>query len=198
MVKLSFDYDNTYFDTPDNSMFLNHHNGKLNRVKVRIRKYIQTNDTFLEIKCKTNKGRTIKERIGRLDFESNFTLDELRFLEGHTNYPGEVLEPKIRSYFNRFTLVDKKFTERVTIDLALGFKTTSNSITIDNLVVIEIKQNRSEKTSLIVNILKENKIRAQSFSKYCIGRSLLEEGVKKNKFKPTIIRIRKEFSNQVL
>ena len=56
-----FSYYNTYFDTSDNQMYLNHHNGKLNRYKIRVRRYNQTNNSFLEIKFKNNKGRTIKK-----------------------------------------------------------------------------------------------------------------------------------------
>ncbi len=190
-----FDYDNTYFDTSDDQMFLNHQNGKLNRVKVRIREYVQTNDNFLEIKYKTNKGRTIKERVKRKSAEPTFSDSELNFIENSTSYSGLRLEPKVRSYFNRFTLVDNEFTERVTVDLFPGFETQENAVVINNLVIIEIKQSRSNKPGIIINVLKENKIRAQGFSKYCIGRALLEEKIKKNNFKPLLIKIRREFSN---
>ena len=36
-----FNYDNTYFDTPDNQMFLSHQNGKRNRYKIRVRNYVE-------------------------------------------------------------------------------------------------------------------------------------------------------------
>jgi len=35
-----FSYRNEYFDTPELSMYSDHHNGKLNRFKVRHRQYI--------------------------------------------------------------------------------------------------------------------------------------------------------------
>ena len=190
-----FNYDNTYFDTTDDQMFLNHQNGKLNRFKIRLRKYVQTNDHFLEVKFKSNKGRTIKKRVERQDFESKFTHDELSFISGSTSYSGLQLEPKIRSYFNRFTLVDNEFTERVTIDMFPGFKNHEKEIVLSNLVIIEIKQSKVAEPALIFNVLKEYKIRKQGFSKYCIGRSLLEEKIKKNNFKPLLIKIRKEFYN---
>jgi len=190
-----FNYDNTYFDTPDNQMFLNHQNGKLNRFKIRLRKYVQTDDHFLEVKFKNNKGRTIKKRVERQDFESAFTNNELSFISDFSSYSGLQLEPKIRSYFNRFTLVDNEFTERVTIDMFPGFKNHEKEIILNNLVIIEIKQSKAAEPALIFNVLKENKIRKQGFSKYCIGRSLLEEKIKKNNFKPLLIKIRKEFYN---
>ncbi len=190
-----FNYDNTYFDTVDNQMFLNHQNGKLNRHKIRLRKYVQTDDHFLEVKFKNNKGRTIKKRIEREGFESVFTHDELNFIGDSTNYSGIQLEPKISNYFHRFTLVDKEFTERITVDLFPGFKNQDKEITLNNLVIIEIKQSKAAKPAVIINVLKENKIRKQGFSKYCVGRALLEEKIKKNNFKPLLIKIGKEYHN---
>lgn len=190
-----FNYDNTYFDTVDDQMFLNHQNGKLNRHKVRLRKYVQTDNNFLEVKFKNNKGRTIKKRIERQSFESVFTHDELNFISNSTKYSGIQLEPKINSHFHRLTLVDKEFTERITIDMFPGFKNKDKEITLNNLVIIEIKQSKAAKPAVIINVLKENKIRKQGFSKYCIGRALLEDEIKKNNFKPLLIKIGKEYHN---
>ena len=191
----NFNYDNTYFDTPDDQMFLSHQNGKLNRHKVRLRKYLHTDNNFLEVKFKNNKGRTIKKRIKRQSFESVFTHDELNFISNSTKYSGIQLEPKINSHFHRLTLVDKEFTERITIDMFPGFKNKDKEITLNNLVIIEIKQSKAAKPAVIINVLKENKIRKQGFSKYCIGRALLEDEIKKNNFKPLLIKIGKEYHN---
>ena len=57
-------YDSVYFDTPGLRMFLDHHNRRLRRQKVRTRAYLNSGDAFLEIKKKTNKGRTRKKRTG--------------------------------------------------------------------------------------------------------------------------------------
>jgi len=193
--EILFQYDNTYFDTMDNRMYLSHQNGKRNRYKIRVRKYVQTDDNFLEVKFKNNKGRTIKERIERPGFEPNFSNSELHFIEQSSTFSGIQLEPKIRSFFNRFTLVDNEFTERVTVDIFPGFKNHEKEITLNNLVIIEVKQSKTAKPALITRVLKENKISSQGFSKYCIGRSLLEEKIKRNNFKPLLLRIRKEFDN---
>jgi len=45
-------YRTLYFDTSGFDLFLDHHNGKGNRFKVRIRKYVESNLFFLEIKNK--------------------------------------------------------------------------------------------------------------------------------------------------
>ncbi|HBL73739.1 MAG: hypothetical protein A2W90_13000 [Bacteroidetes bacterium GWF2_42_66] len=188
-----FEYDNIYFDTPDNRMFLSHQNGKLNRFKIRSRQYVQSNDNFLEIKFKSNKGRTIKERIEKHNFQAVFEDNELDFLQNLSPYSGLELRSKIASNFNRITLVNNLFTERMTIDTFLGFKNQEKEILLENLVVIEVKQSKVDNPAIIAQVLRANKIRKQSFSKYCIGRSLLEEEIKKNNFKPLLLKIRKEY-----
>ena len=55
-------YRTLYFDTDHFRFYNNHHNKKGNRYKVRIRKYIDSNLCFLEIKNK-RKGRTIKQEL---------------------------------------------------------------------------------------------------------------------------------------
>ena len=48
-------YETIYFDTPEHLFYLHHHNGKLNRYKIRFRKYVDSGDTFFEIKLKNNR-----------------------------------------------------------------------------------------------------------------------------------------------
>jgi hypothetical protein len=188
-------YDTVYFDTPDDQMYLCHQNGKLNRYKVRSRKYVVSDDTFLEIKFKNNKGRTLKERISRKDDSLSLYPDELAFLNDGTPYNSTLLVPKIRSLFNRITLVNKEFTDRVTIDLLPGFDNGTASVQLKNLVIVEVKQSKSSRPARIVEELQQHKIRMAGFSKYCMGRALLEPKLKKNNFKPQLLRIHKDFSN---
>ena len=56
-------YDSVYFDTEGMKCFLDHHNRRLVRQKVRTRSYVKQGKSFLEIKRKNNKGRTSKKRI---------------------------------------------------------------------------------------------------------------------------------------
>ena len=55
-------YDTLYYDTAGLQMFLDHHNRRLVRQKVRTRTYADSGLTFLEIKRKNNHGRTKKKR----------------------------------------------------------------------------------------------------------------------------------------
>ena len=49
------EYKSLYYDTEDRTFFLEHHNERVNRYKVRFREYVGSNLFFLEIKCKNNK-----------------------------------------------------------------------------------------------------------------------------------------------
>jgi len=53
-------YTSLYFDTPDHQFYKDHHNGKIRRSKVRIRRYDDANLLFLEVKNKTGRGNTQK------------------------------------------------------------------------------------------------------------------------------------------
>lgn len=41
-------YETLYYDTPEFDLFQNHHNGKTNRYKIRLRRYVETKLTFLK------------------------------------------------------------------------------------------------------------------------------------------------------
>ena len=55
-------YRSLYYDTDDRKFYLDHHNQRVNRNKVRFREYVGSKLTYLEIKRKNNKGKTIKKR----------------------------------------------------------------------------------------------------------------------------------------
>ena len=80
-------YKTLYFDTEQKDLFLRHQNGKKNRYKIRIRKYIDSDLCYLEVKLKTNKSRTIKKRIEIVDFETEFSQVSKDFIrETRANY----------------------------------------------------------------------------------------------------------------
>ena len=56
-------YHTIYLDTPDRDMYVTHQNGRIVREKIRIRTYVNSDLTFLEVKNRNNKGRTDKRRI---------------------------------------------------------------------------------------------------------------------------------------
>jgi hypothetical protein len=172
-------------------MYLAHHNGKLNRFKIRFRKYVASNLCFLEIKYKLKGTRTIKHRTKIDRIETDLSKKSLAFIEKYTPFKENQLVPKIYTEFSRMTLVSKQLNERVTIDLNLSFKFNGHSRQLDKTVIIELKRDGNAGVSKLIDALNYFRIFPQGFSKYCIGRALVENDLKRNNFKERIIRINK-------
>lgn len=65
----SHDHRTLYFDTPKPELFHAHHRGSGHRFKVRERQYVTTNQLFLEVKRRSNKGETSKMRARADDWD---------------------------------------------------------------------------------------------------------------------------------
>jgi hypothetical protein len=189
--QVALPYSTTYYDTDINNMFIAHHNGKLNRYKIRRRSYVSSGISFLEVKFKTNKGRTIKKRIPSNFGDSRFNEKEHSFLNEITPFAAENLTPTLINNFSRLTLVNKNFNERCTIDFNLNFKTNSKQISLNNLVILEIKVDGSPAESPLARALRDKHIHTSGFSKYCIGRTVTDAGIKRNAFKNKVRKIEK-------
>ena len=183
-----FSYQTDYYDTPDLKMFYDHHNGRLTRFKIRHREYVESCLSFLEVKFRSNKGRILKKRIQYQNQDDHFFTG---FIEKHTPYNPGKLTCNVVNHFNRFTLVDHGMHERVTADFNISFTDRSRTFSLNELVIIEIKQAQADKSSLIYQVMKNNHIRPSSISKYCIGVTLLNDKSKSNNFKHTLLQINK-------
>lgn len=189
-------YDSVYFDTKDADLYHLHHNRKLQRQKIRTRRYIDSDLTFLEIKNKTNTGRTKKARIeiDGTDFTNfNSNINAVNFVSGKTHFPLTDLHAHLQTSFSRITLVNNAKTERLTIDTNLQFVNlqTQQSIELPKLMVIELKQD-GQGFSQMKSILQNLRIKPISLSKYCIGMALTNPAVKSNHFKEKLVLINKK------
>ena len=186
-------YSTDYFDTSDDSMYLSHHNGKLNRYKVRKRTYQTSGDCFLEVKFKNNKLRTIKDRIESIA-NQGFSNGEKEFLQYNCPFCADDLQPVLRNTFTRITLVNKNYNERCTIDYNLKVKSAGRKFDFQNLVIIEIKMPNGNASSPLKDELKKHKILPSGFSKYCIGRTVTDSSLKNNAFKKTLLKLDEKIS----
>ncbi|WP_162628249.1 polyphosphate polymerase domain-containing protein [Arcticibacterium luteifluviistationis] len=183
-------YNSLYYDTSQNDFYQWHHNGKINRIKVRIRNYVESKIHFLEIKRKNGKGITHKSRIPIDGFEENLSKKSNAFIQEitHGNYK---LSPSLENEFNRITLVSTFHKERATIDFNLNFRNNLKNKVYDELAIIEIKQEGINRNSPIYKELKERHILPNSISKYCLGIISLYEDIKYNSFKGKLLQIQK-------
>jgi hypothetical protein len=187
-----FPYVSLYYDTIEDFMYLAHHNGRLDRYKIRFRKYIDSDLTYLEVKHKIKGTRTVKERIRVEDFETSLSKKSLDFINKNTPFEGHILKPVIYTDFNRITLVNKNLSERVTIDTYLTFHSNGNDHqTFANSVIVELKRDISSGKTLLIDTLQKYGAYPEGLSKYCLARVLVDENIKKNNFKEKLIQLNK-------
>ncbi|MFK8038169.1 MAG: polyphosphate polymerase domain-containing protein [Crocinitomicaceae bacterium] len=182
-------YKTLYFDTLEFGYYLDHHNGRGNRFKVRIRNYTESNLFFLEIKNKY-KGRTDKKRIKLNDFETSFSADSRLFVDSVIDSAPN-LEAKLWNNFSRITLVNHAEKERLTLDLNLSFDWNGRVEEFDHIVIAELKQENVNRNSKFYQMMKSFNISSNSISKYCIGAVSLNPGLKYNSFKSKTLLINK-------
>jgi hypothetical protein len=188
-------YKTVYYDTLGFRLYLDHHNGKLNRFKLRKRLYIANNISFSEIKFKSNKGITFKKRVSTdQNLEALNEVDH-DFFDRNTNLSSKDLVASATNYFNRITLVSRSDSERVTMDFNLKLERKGVIADLDNLVITEIKRSKDEPVTIIESKLRELKIKESSFSKYCTAVAMTEDRIKNNNFK-TKIREFKKVNNE--
>lgn len=181
-------YKTTYWDTDDHHFYMEHHNGRAPRQKVRVRTYMDSDVTFLEIKTKNNHGRTKKKRVtvpGQGQIKEN---DE--FLFGLVGRHTDNIHETVQNNFHRITLVNYGKTERLTIDFDVKFHNfeTDKDAQTGNLVIIELKRDGNV-YSPILALLRQLRIKPSGFSKYCIGSVMTNRGLKQNMFKPKLQKI---------
>jgi hypothetical protein len=184
-------YYSIYFDTPEFSMYLAHHNRRPTRYKMRIREYTSTGTSFLEIKQKTSKGKTIKSREKTAKAIESLDIAHESFIGRKTPFNLDSLQAQLITKFNRITLISKDRPERITLDTNLEFIYQGKSIQLTNLVIVELKRESSKAPSEFPAQMKKYHIRPLSVSKYCLGMALLNPNIKHNLFKRKLTKVQK-------
>ncbi len=187
---LIHDYKSLYFDTDDRKFYLDHHNRRVNRHKVRFREYVGSSLTFLEIKRKNNKGRTIKKRIKVDSISNSISEKQQDYIKGII---GEEIDIKSKQWinFSRITFVHKTKKERLTIDVNLTFENEKKSGDLKEIIIAEVKQERMSRSSDFMRIAKELHILPMRISKYCMSTLALNPTLKHNRFKKKKLFINK-------
>jgi len=191
-------YETLYFDTPDFALYLQHHNGRRQRYKVRARHYLETNRSFFEIKFKTGNGRTRKHRIetARPLLDDGPEMTTVLAAWQLPLAPANLI-PTLTNKFSRITLVGKHHPERVTLDLNLQFQANGRAVTLPGLVVAEIKQVGLPRASVFARHMRAFHLSPVSFSKYCIGAAWLYPHLKRNHFKPVLQLVQQLLGDQL-
>ncbi len=196
----AFRYQTTYMDTLNYHFYNQHVRGELERHKIRFRKYNITGISYLEIKKKTNKGRTIKKRIISNLISDSFDDNAMNFINEYSPVKYTYLKPALISSYTRVTAIGMESKERITFDFNISFSEINggNQIAFPHLAVAELKSADVTLCTPFKGIIKNMKIYPTGFSKYCIGSASLNGALKKNIVKPKLLLIKKIENEHVI
>ncbi len=189
--KKVFSYSNCYFDTEDFQFYSKHHNGNTKRLKIRNRKYLDSNACFIEIKRKSS-AITHKVRQSVAWHDQQTPILSSSFIKSITSLNPSDLSKTLDVNYKRITLFSETLKEKITLDFDIEYAGNHYQKKLNNILLIEVKhKNRYISTATADAFKKFNMRPISSFSKYCIGIILTGQAKKYNRFKPKLLALNK-------
>lgn len=177
--------ESKYFDTVNFDFFRQHHRGRSVRRKVRIRRYVETDTSFLEIKRKNVKGRTLKQRISLVSAKPVLDNRSKQFLKAQGVSETGAIHPVLKIVYDRLSFLSEDQDERFSVDFNVRFYDGQRKGDFGKLAIFEVKQSKIE-TTPIIRALRKNRISEGSISKYCLSLCQVNPELKANRFKPVL------------
>jgi VTC domain len=192
----SFVYETCYFDDPDLRSYYDHHQGRRQRMKVRVRRYVDAALCFVEVKLKDKRGITIKKRM---PYESSdySTLDNAALAhvekchrEIYGRPFGKALGAVLWMSYSRVTLVAREGGERMTIDTGIRFSDGDGATqsTEDDVYIVETKSSNGNGLADVV-LRRLHQHPTNGCSKYCVGMSVTGSVERFNRFRPALRKL---------
>jgi hypothetical protein len=191
----AFTYDTCYFDDPERRSYHDHHQGRRQRMKVRVRRYVDAGLCFVEVKLKDKRGITVKKRLP-YDIDKYGTLDETAL--AHVRQCHEALygrpfdrplEAVLRMSYRRITLVAREGGERMTIDTGIRFQGRTDAVgTEDDVFIVETKSANGHGLADAI-LRRQHQHPTNGCSKYCVGMSVTGGVRKFNRFLPALRKL---------
>jgi hypothetical protein len=184
-----FSYESRYFDDDNFTFFRDHHSGKINRYKIRLRNYVESGRVYLEIK-ERKKGRTNKKRMEIDSFRHELNDKDREFIV-ETSGIKEDLKAVLDNSYKRITLMRKDGSERLTFDFDLSYFHDGKDFPYEGIVIAELKQAKVNRNSPFFQLMKRSLIRPLRISKYCLGIIAVygNSGPKFNRFKSKLLKL---------
>lgn len=191
----SFTYDTCYFDDAAMTSYFDHHRDRRKRCKVRVRRYVDSNLCFVEVKLKDRRGITVKRRRAHNPSRARMLdADALAHVHGAWRdlYGSEFaanLVPVLEMRYRRVTLVARDGGERMTIDSGLVFRDGAGSRAVDgDVFIIEAKSaNGNGIADKLLRALHQHP--TKHCSKYCAAAAALGLAERHNAFKVALRRL---------
>jgi hypothetical protein len=179
-------YRTTYYDTDALRLYHDHLAGRAPRQKLRVREYLDSGSRFLELKEKTARGRTIKQRRPLAEDASPLSgLGELPLAPALHGVP---LSASLEVCYRRATLVARESAERITFDFDLAFRRGVDVVQHGAAVVVEVKR-ASRGRSPFLDAARHWSRHTVGLSKYGMGLAALVPGIRRHRHLPALRRI---------
>ncbi len=191
----SFVYETCYFDDPELRSYYDHQQGRRQRMKVRVRRYVDAALCFVEVKLKDKRGVTIKRRMP-YDPAAFGTLDDAARAHVEKSYRDlygrafeRPLEPVLCMSYSRVTLVAREGGERMTIDSGIRYDGAGDRQPTDgDVYIVETKSaNGNGLADRVLRGLHQHP--TNGCSKYCVGMSITGAVERFNRFLPALRKL---------
>lgn len=183
-----FSYASTYFDTPDLVAYGGAAHRRRRRFKVRTRSYLDSGETWLEVKTRGRRGVTVKDRVPHALDGDRLGRDGLQHVRGALlqaqvrDVEVESLLPVLRTSYRRTTLLLPD-DARATIDTRLHWQLPDGARHCAGPVaVLETKCPPGMRSCALDRLLADRGIRATRISKYATGLALMRPTVPRNRW----------------
>ncbi|NQX25941.1 polyphosphate polymerase domain-containing protein [Microbacteriaceae bacterium VKM Ac-2854] len=191
------DYESVYFDTPELTSYLLAARGRRKRFKIRTRSYLDSGQSYLEVKTRGARSATVKERleydIAHRDSLTAAGLDYIaETLDGVSDIDPASLVATMITRYARTTLYLPASESRATIDTGLSWQLGALTLDRPEIVIVETKS--GARASEVDRALWANGHRPTSLSKYATGLAAFRGDLPANKWARTL---RQSFATDV-
>jgi VTC domain len=192
----SFTYDTCYFDDAERRGYFDHHQGRRQRMKVRVRRYADTGQCFVEVKLKARRGGTVKKRMA-YPLQQYGTLDVAALAHVQRSFQAQygrpfdrTLERVLDMRYRRTTLVARDGGERMTIDSRIRFGDERDPPLgpDDDIFIIETKSAHGHGLADAI-LRRHHQHPTDGCSKYCVGMVVTGTVQRYNRFRPALSRL---------
>lgn len=139
--RTGFGYESVYFDTDDLAAYRGAAGQRRRRFKVRTRTYLDSGHTVLEVKTRSGRGETVKERMPHDTEATVLDRSSIAFIEERVGDLVGVRElgPTLTTRYRRTTVVDAGVPMRMTIDTDLRCSDGLDEVGLEGLAIVEVK-----------------------------------------------------------
>jgi len=178
-------YESVYFDTPDLLSYRMAAHARRRRFKLRTRSYVDTDESWLEVKTRGARSTTVKERLAyEIEDRGILTPDGREYADaalGALGLDSADLRPALVTRYHRSTLYLPGSGSRATVDTDLSWEGDDGRVlSTPDLAIIETKS--GSRTSEVDRLLWSHGHRPATISKFGTGLAALRTDLPSHKW----------------